>query len=405
MKQTTNENQTTVNMFNFENSINMNMNMNMNMNINIDLVENHQKEIYKPYKPNKTNKQVIRLESFLLTNEIDISKDIKQIGEYNKHPHTRFDIIITHKNVQLGKINKYANNALEHLKTDKKHVLCEYTGSKRMKFDEFMAIQPTPKLFIFHVLDTYSYLLDSLLLLNDNAICFYNLSAANIGIAANFKPVLQNFNMGFTPLRIFNAQSASSSSLITAPEGGVLNERRCNFPESSLTKITQIISNTTDYTHKPFEVHVLFYLIIKQHETLTDIMIERICNVFVQNTTAIEYKDDCVEFLQQYKGKPRNAIIGDLLKYANTWDNYSCSVIYLHIVSNMIRVFNIKNRFFTEFVNILKNNLNPNPTKRASLKQTIASYQQLYHDYKDDWNFVSAIQTHKIAELHESLSK
>jgi hypothetical protein len=28
-------------------------------------------------------------------------------------------------------------------------------------------------------------------------------------------------------LRIKNAKSASSSSLITAPEGGVLNERRC----------------------------------------------------------------------------------------------------------------------------------------------------------------------------------
>ena len=32
-----------------------------------------------------------------------------------------------------------------------------------------------------------------------------------------------------TPLRIENAQSASSSSLITAPEGGVLNERRCKL--------------------------------------------------------------------------------------------------------------------------------------------------------------------------------
>jgi hypothetical protein len=31
----------------------------------------------------------------------------------------------------------------------------------------------------------------------------------------------------FTPLRVENAQSVSSSSLITAPEGGVLNERRC----------------------------------------------------------------------------------------------------------------------------------------------------------------------------------
>jgi hypothetical protein len=39
-----------------------------------------------------------------------------------------------------------------------------------------------------------------------------------------------------TPLRIENAQSASSSSLITAPEGGVLNERRCKEAESEPIK-------------------------------------------------------------------------------------------------------------------------------------------------------------------------
>ena len=39
--------------------------------------------------------------------------------------------------------------------------------------------------------------------------------------------------MMFTPLRIENAQSASSSSLITAPEGGVLNERRCKMKMDS----------------------------------------------------------------------------------------------------------------------------------------------------------------------------
>ena len=36
----------------------------------------------------------------------------------------------------------------------------------------------------------------------------------------------KNGTYSFTPLRIENAQSASSSSLITAPEGGVLSERR-----------------------------------------------------------------------------------------------------------------------------------------------------------------------------------
>ena len=50
--------------------------------------------------------------------------------------------------------------------------------------------------------------------------------------AANISAILQSFeqnkhNFLFTPLRIEYAQSASSSSHITAPEGGVLNEQRC----------------------------------------------------------------------------------------------------------------------------------------------------------------------------------
>ena len=47
-------------------------------------------------------------------------------------------------------------------------------------------------------------------------------------------PVVEKFIQHvITPLRIENAQSASSSSLITAPEGGVLNERRCKGAKGS----------------------------------------------------------------------------------------------------------------------------------------------------------------------------
>lgn len=35
------------------------------------------------------------------------------------------------------------------------------------------------------------------------------------------------YKNNFTPLHIENSQSASSSSLLTAPIGGVLNERMC----------------------------------------------------------------------------------------------------------------------------------------------------------------------------------
>jgi hypothetical protein len=45
---------------------------------------------------------------------------------------------------------------------------------------------------------------------------------------SNYNTNFDSWPTIFTPLRIENAQSVSSSSLITAPEGGVLNERRCN---------------------------------------------------------------------------------------------------------------------------------------------------------------------------------
>ena len=59
-------------------------------------------------------------------------------------------------------------------------------------------------------------------------------------------PVVEKFIQHvITPLRIENAQSASSSSLITAPEGGVLNERRCKkVPVKQQPKLN---SNTLAY--------------------------------------------------------------------------------------------------------------------------------------------------------------
>jgi len=58
----------------------------------------------------------------------------------------------------------------------------------------------------------------------------------------------------FTPLRIENAQSASSSSLITAPEGGVLNERRCKNPllEKVEQKVGPLGRGQTPYVEQNF---------------------------------------------------------------------------------------------------------------------------------------------------------
>ncbi len=362
---------------------NANKNHNNSININVDLasqsISQHQKEIdISSNSSSNSNKQMIRLYSFLLQNSIDFSEKIRQLLCGSS---TRFDVIVAHKFVQLGHVNKYTTNTLEYLKTDKKHVLCEYNiRNNSIPFDEFLITCPTPKTFIFHVLDTYSYLLNSLLLLNSINVCFYNVSAENIVIDKNFKPILQNFDLCL------------------------------NF--DCHLRFSEIMKHTTDYTHKPFEVHVLFYLIMKQNETLTEEMIQKICSVYIQNSAVFsllqednkkKYRDECVDFLQQYKEKPRDVIILDVLRYVNTWDNYSCSVIYLHIVTNIVQVFDVKAGFLTSFINILQKTVHPNPSQRISLKDTLLLYKELYSDFKD-WSFINAIPPYKIVELHKSLS-
>ena len=352
------------------------------ININVDLASKSIISQQRPEETGKTNsnKQLIRLYSFLLQNSIDFSEQIKQLRPNSM----RFDIIVAHKFVQLGHVNKYTNNTLEYLKTDKKHVLCEYNLRNSIPFDEFIPFyeflitRATPKTMIFHVLDTYSYLLNSLLLLNSINVCFYNISAANIVIDKNLKPILQNFELCL------------------------------NF--DCHLKFSEIMKHTTDYTHKPFEVHVLFYLIMKQNDTLTEEIIQKICSVFIQNAAFFidkddkkKYKDECVSFLQQYKEKPRDVIISDLLMYVNTWDNYSCSVMYLHIVTNIVQVFGIKHGFLTRFIQILQKTVNPNPSHRISLKDTLFLYKELYSEFKD-WSFINAISPYKIVELHKLLS-
>ena len=86
------------------------------------------------------------------------------------------------------------------------------------------------KRFIFSIIESFSYILQSLEKLNANNICFFNLSPQNIGFSLN-NPILHNFQ---TSLQI---------------------------SKLSQSYITNIIKKVDNYTHKPLEVHVLFYLI------------------------------------------------------------------------------------------------------------------------------------------------
>ena len=106
---------------------------------------------------------------------------------------------------------------------------------------------------------------------------------------------------------------------------------------------------------------------------------------------------------------PKERIIMDILNYANTWDNFSLSILYLHIVKNTIEFFSLSNKaeFLDEFSFLLIQNISPNPMKREPLAKTHIRFETLYETYMD-WNFIKTDFICKkchITDLYEKILK
>ena len=318
----------------------------------------------------------VKLFDFLTENELRISEYVNTIP-YNQ---LYYHCICEHEFIKIGQLRE---NALEdvYVEIDKKYLLCKYIRYKGVDFDDFMFCLPTPKLVIFHALDSYSHLLVSLHKLNQIGVCYYNFSPDKLSFDEYYKPKLRSF------------------------------ERSIAINDVNETFLTNLIANTSDFTHKPLEVHVLFYL--SRTNTLNESLIETICDKFIDNMGVLRlfsqsykdlHKNECISFLTSYIGKPRSVIIADMLKYIETWDNYSLSLLYLHLIGNITSVFSLKGTIMSKLIALLTKNISPNPEKREKISNTKLYYERLYYDFKD-WSFVDEIPINKIDKLHEMLLK
>ncbi len=341
--------------------------------INVDLIQNN---LLKKIKntdetDDDEDNKIIQIYSFFSINEINISNKIKQINNYNNN----YDVIKDYIFIKKTKIDNKEINQDDN----QKYILITYNKNNYLYFNDFFCNLPNPKLFILHILDSYTVLLNSLIKLNENNICFFNLSSKNIVFPQNFKPLIKGFNKSIFIENIYK-------------EDYILN----------------IIKNIKDYTHKPLEVHVLFYLIINKKETLSYSLIDIIITNYIKNMNILDlfnrekYKSICIEYLKQYINKPKIEIISDLLKCIHTWDNYSLSIIYLHIISNISKVFSLKDNFINKFIILLFKNIYPNSLKRETLQDTFNQYNNLYEEFTD-WSFINTIPKKKIEELYEIL--
>jgi hypothetical protein len=355
----------------------------MNANIDVELMhKNFRKRAHNANNNNnKNNKNQTKLciYNFFSINEIKISECVKNIPYYSMF----YGNIVEEWNyleiAQLGE-KTLEKVELTSLDREKRYILLKYSPKVTERFADVLFSLSTPKSFLHHIIAVYSDLLENLQQLNKNNICFFDLCSQNIFFKNN-KPLLCNFQNSLLKNRLKESQ------------------------------IEAILSNIEDYTCKPLEVHVLFYLFKNCEETLSYYYIEMIVDMFIETKPFFSllsskhkenYKDSAILFLKPLINQPKSAIIQKMLSYVDTWDNYSLSSFFLHIVGNIMRIFGLKEDFMKHFFILLSKNINPDPLKRETWEKTREGWNRLFVIFTD-WSFVKAISLQKMNKLHELL--
>ena len=352
------------------------------MDINIELVEKYLNNKSKHTNKDESQyKSVICLFDFFCLNNIEICEKIKKT--YNLT--NKYHIINKYNPLTISEVSeKIYHYNVNSANNTNKYVLLEYNKVEQHDFVDFLFKSENPKLLIFYILDSYAFLLNSLLKLYQINVCFFNLSIKNIYFCENYKPILHNFD----------------TSLMLD---------KC----SDIVYLSKMIDKINDYAYKPIEIHVIFYLIKNNEDSLSFSSIDSICNNFVKNMEILslfsqQYRDHyyklSMDFLKKYINKPKLEIINQILMYSNTWDNYELSILYLHIFGNITKTFLLKDTFINKLTNILTVNIGPDPSKRDTLLVSIEKFDKLFYEYQN-WDYINLIPKEKMKKLYYNLLK
>jgi hypothetical protein len=321
----------------------------------------------------KHSKQII--------NETIITEQITQIPYYSLF----FSILEKHTPLNIHNTNDTNDT---NINNTEKYYLFTYDNKCDIPMMEYFYSISNIKQLIFVSIRSFSYLLHSLSLLHNNNICLFNVSPENIvyQLESGENPLIKNFR----------------SSLLTQ-----------SFHISSLCTSVNGLSN---FTYQPLEIHILYYLIKYDMNTISYSFIEEFCETFISNLHILKlklfteqykqsYKEQCIYIMKQYVNKSKNEIIHDIWNKHNKWDVYGISVIYIQIFYSICITFTLNQTFFNTIVMKLSQNIHPDSNYRMTLERTIQIFNECF-DKQKDWYFANQLEqsNDKMQELFDTFS-
>lgn len=354
----------------------------MESNIDIKQLKNHF------FSPNlKLQPEILALRTkitnvqFFSKNEILIGEKIRKIPYYSKD----FLVLQSYEQLNFAELSGLLNKQLAD--SNMQYILLKYDDKDVVNFHEFLYSFISIKKLIMFSIDNLIYLLNSLQRLDENNICFFDLSPQKIGFknGCGEKPLLMGFQMSLS-----------------------LNHLTPKY-------ILNILEKVGDYTYLPIEIQFLYYIETNELTTISYSYIEDFCEHFIKNLFFLQYFSDgykksyyenSVKFLKQYINKSKEEIINDILERNDKWDIYSISVLFFHIFGCIVKVFSLKGTLINKILLELSKNFHPDSVYRNSLQSMIEKLNKLLNNLTDyDLKFIHTLTDDGLNKLFDELSK
>jgi serine/threonine protein kinase len=292
--------------------------------------------------------------------EYNIGKMVKKIDLYEYY----YAPVISICDVDLAKIDKREKDMCRIIKNNRygengDFAIMKIPFIKHIDISTFLTRPGVDKKEVLtYILDSYTFLLNNLRILNINGIIHYDLKAPNILIEEKTKtPIIIDFGLSI-------------------PKSDI---RPDNYE-------TFFYSYSPSYYVWPIDVHVICYL-VNITPILTMATLEELINEYIKSNSVLrlfsekfisKFKDTAMRTYIKYIGMPKESIIKELVKTSNTWDNYALSVMFLNMLGFMSGDGFTDNKLIIEFSKLLLMNFHPDGKRRLSFEETKKQYDDIF---------------------------
>lgn len=324
--------------------------------IDIELLDKEIKKKSNLCKKNSNNllkkSSVLQEFTFFSENNINIQSKIKEIPFFTNYFHCFHEYCCIDNFNEINEVN------IEKWDINKKYILIKYLKENKIYFNNyfhFLYNNDNLKIYIKRLIETYSYLLKSIIQLDNKKICYFYLNNENIYFNSRLEPIIENF------------------------------EKSIDFSSITFDSICKIIESFTieNFRFLPLEIFIIHYLnkynIFSLSLSVIEDIYEEINKTKIFNHFNENIHEDLIHFLSPLINKTKVEIVKKLLKYIHTWDNYCLSLLYIEIIHKVIKElrYDTKYHFLSKWMLLLKKNISNNPSMRETLKNTQEEYMTL----------------------------